>query len=85
MKNRKPLFLWLLVGTISGCAMSPSEFNPGSDRKKFNQDEYECERDARSAHGNSCDQMGLYEKCLRSKGYEEIKGSAKRGLCAEVF
>jgi hypothetical protein len=72
--------------SMLGCAMPmPASFDPGADRKQFSRDEYECERDARQIRGDACTQIEFYEKCLRSKGYEEIKGSARKGLCAQVF
>lgn len=71
---------------LSGCAVpSPAKFSPGPDQSKYSQDDYECERDARSIRGDACDQMDMFEKCMRAKGYTEIKGSAKKGMCATLF
>lgn len=71
---------------ITGCATpTPASFEQGADRKQFLRDDYECERDARQINGDACTQIEFYEKCMRSKGYEEIKGSARKGLCAQVF
>lgn len=83
MKNI--IFLGLTVALLAGCAQSPAEFSPGDNPKQYRIDEYECERDARSIRGDACDQMATYEKCMRAKGYAEIPGSAKKGLCAQVF
>lgn len=84
--SRTALIFGLMLAVMSGCATpTAASFAPGQDRKQFNRDEYECERDARSVRGDSCTQIEVFEKCMRSKGYAEIPGSAAKGLCARVF
>lgn len=79
-------YLPLLFVFIAGCATpTAASFDHGQDRKQFDRDEYECERDARSVRGDSCTQIEVFEKCMRAKGYAEIPGSASKGLCARVF
>lgn len=79
-------YLFIATLLLAGCAApSPASFEPGSDQKQFSRDSYDCERDARMIRGDACDQIGMYETCMRSKGYVEVKGSAKKGICAQVF
>lgn len=78
----KRLFTAACCLLLAACAMNPAQFSPGdADPKQFSRDEYECERDARSIRGDSCDQMLIFERCMRSKGYAEIKGTARRSAC----
>lgn len=80
--SRTAIICAVLSAFLSGCALpSPAMFEPGADERKFDRELYECERDARMIRGSDCDQMNLFESCMRSKGYLEIKGSAKKGMC----
>ncbi|OGT02860.1 MAG: hypothetical protein A2143_05875 [Gallionellales bacterium RBG_16_57_15] len=62
----------------AACALpNPAEFSRGDvDQKQFDRDDYECARDARSINGGNCDQMDLFEQCMKSKGYVPIPDSA---------
>ena len=85
MRSRamKTVITLSVAALLSACgSLSPSKFSPGqADTKQFDRDGYECERDARSLRANDCDQMDMYEKCMASKGYQAIQGTANKGLC----
>lgn len=70
---------------LAGCApMQPTEFSQGKATKaQFMKDDYECERDARNIVGNDCKQMDMYERCMASKGYEPMPGTAKKSMCRQ--
>lgn len=69
------------------CAQpSPAEFSRGNvEQKQFDRERYECERDARNINGGNCDQMDMYETCMKSKGYAPIPDSAHKGMCTQLF
>ncbi len=79
----KRMILAAVAALCAACApMTPTAFSRGdADQKQFSKDDYECERDARSVRGNDCHQMDMYEKCMKSKGYQPIPGTANRGVC----
>lgn len=79
----KRMILAAVVATCAACGhMSPASFSRGDvDKKQFAKDDYECERDARNVRGNDCHQMDMYEKCMKSKGYQPIPGTAAKGFC----
>lgn len=79
----KRMILAAIAALCAACApMTPTAFSRGdAEPKQFSKDDYECERDARSVRGNDCHQMDMYEKCMKSKGYQPIPGTANRGVC----
>lgn len=72
---------------LAGCTASPARFDRGStDAAQFERERYECERDAKGIRrADTCDELEMYERCMRSKGYKEIPDSASKGLCTRVF
>lgn len=72
-----------LCVACTACALpNPAHFARGDvEKKQFVRDEYECERDARNIRGGNCDQMDMYETCMKSKGYEPIPDTANKRGC----
>lgn len=74
----KKIIVIVLGLTCAACALpSPAQFSRGNvDQKQFDREHYECERDARNIMGGNCDQMDMFETCMKSKGYTPIPGTA---------
>lgn len=74
----KIIIVTILCLICAACALpSPAQFSRGDvDQKQYVKDDYECERDARNIIGGNCEQMDLFETCMKSKGYAPIPGSA---------
>lgn len=74
----KIIIVTILCLICAACAQpSPAAFSRGEvDQKQFDRDHYECERDARNIRGDNCDQMDMFETCMKSKGYVPIPDSA---------
>lgn len=75
------------AASLASCGtMEPMSFERGTATpEQFRRDDYECERDARMVRGDSCTQMDMFESCMKAKGYEPIKDSGNKGLCARLL
>jgi hypothetical protein len=57
------------------CACASTFQAPPGREQEFARDEYECQRDARGVHpygtsaAHDLSRAGLYDKCMKSKGY----------------
>src|SRR5262245_18080258 len=69
----KTLALAALV-LVAGCS-APKFENPAVSDDVLRRDAYECERDARGIRGDSCDHIGLYTRCMESKGHRRVPGT----------
>jgi hypothetical protein len=69
----------LCAGLLTACAKTWDK--PGATEAEFNRDSYECQRDARMAHGSfggglagQFYMMGFAEQCMGARGWNPRKG-----------
>lgn len=57
----------LLCVALTGCATMS---NPNVDKAQADKDHYECERDAYDSHAQGLMRTGLYNDCMKARGYK---------------
>lgn len=60
-------YVLLLSVALAGCVTLR---NPNVTQEQADKDHYECERDAYDSHAQGLMRTGLYNDCMKARGYK---------------